>query len=188
MAQNAKSDKNVKEAFKSFLVRRGYKIEKWDPDENNKEQCPADVFASKNGELYLFEIKKTSKTNNYFGAATYTEWAAALGSFKGRYFFILAFENEGTFQFYKITPEAFMKYSTIPPFKIYFNIPFKIENGKIVFGSLNRDAGPIEMNDNVFEALKCDWQDLSGLKLENGHSYGDENDFEFIGSANVESF
>ena len=31
-------------------------------------------------------------------------------------------EEESEFRFVEYTPEEFMKYSTIPPFKVYFNI------------------------------------------------------------------
>ena len=185
MAQNAKSDKNVKESFKSFLVKKGYKIEKWDPDENNKEQCPADVFASKDGVFYLFEIKKTAQTTHYFGAATFTEWNAALNPpTNTRYFFVIAIEKsekgKKTYAYYKIAPQTFMHYSVIPPFKIYFNINYKFNNDKIESIKLTRKKGSIIMSENVMRLLTCAMCFLEEHKNKSTISYESKDDFELM--------
>lgn len=68
---NLKSDVNAKEAFAKLLTTRGY-------SEVKIVSSPADIIAVKNGVKYYFEIKFTSKQDNYFGAATLTEWTSAI--------------------------------------------------------------------------------------------------------------
>src|SRR5437773_12401683 len=41
---------------------------------------PADITATKGGETFYFEVKFTRQGASYFGAATLTEWDAALKS------------------------------------------------------------------------------------------------------------
>jgi hypothetical protein len=116
---NHKSDKKAKLAFKEFLTERNY---------TNIEivSTPVDVTAEKDGNKYFFEIKMTKNPNRYFGAATLTEWQQALETPK--YFrFVVAITNhaESEFVFKEFTPAEFMGYSTVPPFKINFNINLK---------------------------------------------------------------
>ena len=69
------------------------------------------------------KIKKTTKADNYFGAATLTEWAQAIKT-PDHYRFVIAKTDasEEEFSFVELTPAEMMEYSTIPPFKVYFNI------------------------------------------------------------------
>jgi hypothetical protein len=112
----SKSDKKAKEAYVKELVKQKYeKIE--------IVNFPSDIKAEKDGEVYYFEIKMTKKKVRYFGAATLTEWVQAFQT-PNNFKFVIAQtdEKEESFRFIEFTPEEFMKHSTIPPFKIYFNI------------------------------------------------------------------
>ena len=61
----------------------------------------------------------------YFGAATQTEWAQALKAPEHfRFVVAIADEADEHFRFIEYTPAEFMGFSTIPPFKVYFNIDF----------------------------------------------------------------
>ena len=112
----SKSDKKAKEAYVKVLAENEYK---------NIEiiNFPSDIKAEKKGEVYYFEIKMTKKKVRYFGAATLTEWVQAFQT-PNNFKFVIAQtdEKEESFRFIEFTPEEFMKHSTIPPFKIYFNI------------------------------------------------------------------
>ena len=66
-----KSDVDAKEAYSEYLKSQGYKDIKI-------ISSPSDISATKDGEIFYFEIKKTSRDDVYFGAATLTEWVAAL--------------------------------------------------------------------------------------------------------------
>lgn len=115
-----KSDKKAKESFVFELEKRGF---------SNIQivKEPSDIIAEKDGEKFFFEIKKTSVSGEYFGAATLTEWRAAYNNPKN-YFFVICQENGSRFHFTEYTPSEFEKFSTIPPFKIFFNIP--LDNGR----------------------------------------------------------
>ena len=108
-----KSDVDAKKAYSEYLISQGYK--------NIKIiSSPSDISAKKNGEVFYFEIKKTSNKEHYFGAATLTEWVGALEN-KSNYFFVVALSlGNQKWEFSEYTPEEFIKYSTIPPFKIFF--------------------------------------------------------------------
>ena len=115
--ENLKSDVDAKAAFILYLQQNGF--------ENAKViSTPCDISAEKNGEKWYFEIKMTNKNDVYFGAATMTEWEQAFKT--PNYFrFVIAIKNkelEGGFTFLQLTPQEMIKYSTIPPFKVYFNI------------------------------------------------------------------
>jgi hypothetical protein len=114
MAENLKSDVKAKEAFRDELLRRGF-------DTAVITGAPADITATKGNETYYFEIKFTNASNKYFGAATLTEWEAAL-HFEQRYCFVVAFLRDEDWVFHEYTPAEFMQMSYVPPFKIYFNV------------------------------------------------------------------
>ena len=80
-------------------------------------------MATKNGEVWYFEIKKTTREDVYFGAATETEWEQAFRDPK-HFRFVIAKtdEDETSFEFIEFTPEEFIKGCTIPPFKVYFDV------------------------------------------------------------------
>jgi hypothetical protein len=114
MAENLKSDVNAKEAFRDELLRRGYQTAV-------VTATPADITATKCGETYYFEIKFTKASAKYFGAATLTEWEAAL-RYEQRFWFVVAFVRDERWVFHEYTPAEFMQMSYIPPFKIFFNV------------------------------------------------------------------
>ena len=109
-----RTDVTAKQAFLEKLISEGYHAE-------IKAQ-PSDIIAEKDGETWYFEIKMTEKTDSCFGAATLTEWEQAFKT-PDRYRFVIAIKGENdTFAFREFTPAEFMQYSTIPPFKVYFNL------------------------------------------------------------------
>lgn len=112
---NKKSDVKAKAEFVKVLEDRGF--------EAMVVSSPADIMAVKDGQTWYYEIKMTKKTDNYFGAATLTEWKQAFAD-PEHFRFVVAKTNEeeSEFEFIEYTPEEFMSFSTIPPFKVYFNI------------------------------------------------------------------
>ena len=114
---NKKSDVAAKQAYVNKLNAEGFRAE--------IAKSPADIVAKKDGETWYFEIKMTHQEERYFGAATQTEWAQA---FKDpahfRFVVAIADETDERFRFLEYTPAEFMEFSTIPPFKVYFNIDF----------------------------------------------------------------
>ena len=63
----SKSDTLAKQTYINELLSQGF-------DTAVVKAEPADIVATKNGETWYFEIKMTSRTDTYFGAATLTEW------------------------------------------------------------------------------------------------------------------
>ncbi len=126
-----KSDKEAKKAFSVYLSRNGYVDVKVVKE-------PSDIIAYKDGVKYFFEIKKTSAGKEYFGAATLTEWRAAYAN-PGNYFFVVCQEVGDYFNFITYTPEEFEKFSTVPPFKVFFNISLDGDN-KVLSKRRNKTA------------------------------------------------
>ncbi len=113
---NKKSDVLAKQAFIHELETRGFQA--------RVTGAPADITATRDGETWYYEIKMTHRTDRYFGAATMTEWKQALkDSAHYRFVVVMADETDTVFEFKEYTVEEFMTYSTIPPFKVYFNVP-----------------------------------------------------------------
>ena len=114
---NKNSDVAAKQAYVSKLNAEGFQA--------RITGSPADITAEKDGETWYFEIKMTRHEDRYFGAATQTEWRQA---FKDpthfRFVVVIADEKDEHFRFLEYTPAEFMAFSTIPPFKVYFNIDF----------------------------------------------------------------
>ena len=112
-----KSDKNAKEAFVEYLTQRGY-------TEVQIVKAPSDIIAKKDGVQWYFEIKMTTHSDKYFGAATFTEWEQAFKT-PDTYRFVIAITSMSdptSFEFIELTPEEMMEHSTIPPCKVYFNL------------------------------------------------------------------
>ena len=92
---------------------------------------PADITAFKDGKQWFFEIKATKKQDSCFGAATFTEWEQAFKTPETfRFVIVKISEDESRFESLEFTPDEFMKYSSIPPIKVFFNINFKNMAGK----------------------------------------------------------
>ena len=114
---NTKSDVKAKATFIKHLQENGF--------QNAKViSSPSDIRAEKDGKEWFFEIKMTKRHDVYFGAATMTEWEQAFRT--PDYFrFVIAIADdahEHGFRFIEMTPAEMMQHSTIPPFKVYFNI------------------------------------------------------------------
>lgn len=139
---SSKSDKPAKQAFIEELLRRGYVNPR-------VTAAPADITAEREGQTHYFEIKFTRRTKWYFGAATLTEWKAALAN-ADRFRFVIAREIEGAWQFQEFTPEEFMELSSIPPFKIFFMVYFKSRR-KRAEGSKTR--GTVKLSREKLEEL-----------------------------------
>jgi hypothetical protein len=114
MGSNPKSDVDAKAAYVAHLLGNGFETAK-------VTGSPADITAIKGGETHFFEIKFTRQQKKYFGAATLTEWEAALNN-KDRFKFVIAFQREGNWEFHEYSPDQFMTFSYIPPFKVFFNV------------------------------------------------------------------
>ncbi len=110
-----KNDVPAKQAFIKKLLSEGFETAE-------VKAKPSDIVAQKDGETWYYEIKLTDKQDSCFGAATLTEWEQAFKT-PDRYRFVVAIRHtDGSFSFREFTPAEFMQYSTIPPFKVYFNI------------------------------------------------------------------
>lgn len=149
MAKNKKSDVAAKAAFIKVLESKGYRAE--------VKSAPADIVATRDGETWYYEIKKTSHHYKYFGTATLTEWKQALKT-PDRFRFVVAIANsdDTEFEFVEYTPQQFLEFSTIPPFKIFFNIDFSNKNCQRKSGSRAIRLIPeaLQMLDKCFEELK----------------------------------
>ena len=163
MGKNRNSDSAAKNAFEKLIEALGYTIE-------DVGDVSADIAAQIENCKVYFEIKMTKEDRQkgvIFGAATLTEWTAAMANPR-RYFFVLAIEKESEgYDFYVISPKDFMKYTYIPPFKVDFNIPYKKKSeGDIEFGEPGRQAGSyvISKKDNICKLQKV-WNYLDSLAL-----------------------
>ena len=104
----------------------------------------------------LEEIKKTSNKEHYFGAATLTEWVCALEN-KSNYFFVVALSlGNQKWEFTEYTPEEFIKYSTIPPFKIFFRVPIS-EKEK---SKKRRNISAVTVSEDKINKLKKVYDEL----------------------------
>ena len=110
-----KSDVAAKAAFKRHLEERGF-------EDVRVVSAPADIVAKRDGAIFYFELKLTAKTGGYFGAATITEWEAALNN-PSRFRFVVARQFDYAWHFREYSPEEFIQFSDIPPFKVYFRVP-----------------------------------------------------------------
>ena len=104
----------------------------------SKSKRYADIVAINNdGEEVYYEIKATKmkrdcynsirQKDKYFGAATLTEFNLAI-KHPDRYFFVLVIMDEDSpeemIDSVEYSVLELLSYSTIPPFKINFNIPY----------------------------------------------------------------
>ena len=118
-----KSDVPAKQVFIEHLKNLGFV-------EPQIMAQPADIMAKKGDETWYFEIKMTERKQgeSYFGAATLTEWEQAFKTPETFRFVIARKIGDGEFEFKCYKPEDFMEYSTIPPFKIFFNVKLSDDN------------------------------------------------------------
>lgn len=117
------TDKYAKYVFCKYLEDKGYKDIKI-------INTPVDISARLGNETWWFELKKTSKTDKCFGATTLTELEKAQEHLAYFRFVIAQSENNDekctSFIFYELSLEQMIAYGrmSIPPFKVYFNLPF----------------------------------------------------------------
>lgn len=149
-----RNDAKANEAFINELQSEGYEI--------IDRHHPVDITAKKDGKTYYFEIKKTSKSNRMFGAATFTEWEQAL-KHPDHFWFVIAKElNENEYEFIRVSPATFMEYSTIPPIKVYFNININELVGE-ADKKPQRHRSAIKMSQEKFEILSDAYEKCKGL-------------------------
>ena len=150
-----KSDIRAKEAFRQHLVEnQGY-------DTAEIVSAPADIIAVKDNETWYFEIKKTTK-RKYFGAATETEWKQAFAD-PDHYRFVVALtdENEEHFEWFIYTPMELLQVSTIPPFKINFNINLDIPVSE---QKCSRKDTTIALSESIFHAISSTFERIRTRK------------------------
>lgn len=84
-------------------------------------------------------------------------WRAAYAN-PDTYFFVVCKENGDKFDFIRYSPEEFEKFSTIPPFKIFFNVPLdgaqKTRNGRKAISAVRLSEEKLRILDEVFSGLK----------------------------------
>ena len=146
---NIKSDLDAKTAFCKYLENNGFTTE--------IRQAPADIRAVKDGQEWFFEIKKTSQDKDYFGAATSTEWEQAFKDPDHYRFVIARKQSDDSFQFIELTPDQLMEYSTIPPFKVFFNVPLNGEKKKS-----SRSSRALRLSKEAFESLNDTYKRWKG--------------------------
>lgn len=99
------------------------------------------------------------RNTKYFGAATLTEWnVARLCS--NRYTFVLVIMDtdnpEEMIDSFEYSIEDLLFYSTIPPFKINFNIPFrKPDSPHPTFKSSSRSVHAVGDSEHMFNRLNA---------------------------------
>ena len=145
-----KNDDPAKQAFiKKLTEEMGY-------EKAEVKAQPADIIAEKDGVTWYYEIKLTDDAVRCFGAATQTEWRQALLT-PETYRFVIAIRKPGqTFDFRIFTPAEFMEYSTVPPFKVYFNI--SLDESKPKKRSKNRTA--IKLTPEIFNRIDQVFQEI----------------------------
>ncbi|MBR4844875.1 MAG: hypothetical protein IKU98_00465 [Bacteroidaceae bacterium] len=139
-----KSDKDAKAAFVQHLEENGF-------TDVQIVKAPSDIIAKKDGVQWYFEIKMTTHCDKYFGAATFTEWEQAFNT-PDTYRFVIAIKNAIGFEFIELTPEEMMKYSTIPPCKVYFNLDIPAIKGQTTVKKRmsNRESKTIKLTPESF--------------------------------------
>ena len=150
-----KSDIRAKKAFCKHLVEnQGF-------DTAEIVSAPADIKAVKDNETWYFEIKKTTK-RKYFGAATETEWKQAFAD-PDHYRFVVALtdENEEHFEWFVYTPMELLQVSTIPPFKINFNINLDIPVSE---QKCSRRGTTIALSESIFHAISSTFERIRTRK------------------------
>ena len=142
-----KSDKDAKAAFVQHLEEKGF-------TDVQIVKAPSDIIAMKDGVQWYFEIKMTTHSDKYFGAATFTEWEQAFNT-PDTYRFVVAIKDANHpigFEFIELTPEEMMKYSTIPPCKVYFNLDIPAIKGQTTVKKRmsNRESKAIKLTPESF--------------------------------------
>ena len=81
------------------------------------------IIEDKKGNTWYFEIKQSNWPNGkFFDAATLTQWYTWYTNQERYYFVFITGKYKNKRQFTFVRASELMEHSTIPPFKIYFNI------------------------------------------------------------------
>ena len=148
---NSKSDVAAKLAYVDKLAAAGFAAK--------VVRSPADIVAEKDGAIWYFEIKMTRHKDRYFGAATLTEWRQALKDPK-HFRFVVAIEDNGSFEFIEYTPSQFMRFSSVPPFKVNFNIDFNKTTTSDCAATIGRTKGAVPLTFDNFCAMDVCYNNL----------------------------
>lgn len=150
----SRSDKYAIEKCIKWLKRKKYTKVK-------KISHPTDIEAYKGDIHYFIELKMTTtKKPVYFGATSITEWID--DSKKEKLLFVIAKSKDGTngpktkFKFHQCTPEHFLMVSTVPPFKINFNISLsnKAKNNDVTKENKSPKSSAIHPDAKLISSLK----------------------------------
>lgn len=156
-------EERAKKALAAYLEKEGY-------TDVLVTSSPCDMIAVKDERNWFFELKTTTKNDKYFGAATETEWAQALETPETFRFVVVIEDNEGM-KFKMFEPNDFMKYSSIPPFKVYFNLDLSNENNEswkvleatdkeVKRNSISRQKNGIGMSKDNFYKIHGEFDEL----------------------------
>jgi hypothetical protein len=152
VSENLKSDVEAKHAFQEVLQREGYSAVQI-------SASPTDITAKKDGVRWLFEVKFTRAETHCFGAATLTEWAAAAEDAE-HFRFVIAYKKADGWRFDRYSPDEFMAFSSVPPFKIYFNVPI----GKKPAAIRTRLSKRIYLTKSRLKLLSRQFEELRALE------------------------
>ncbi|MBP5307746.1 MAG: DUF3883 domain-containing protein [Clostridia bacterium] len=144
---NKKNDSIAKKAYVEELKKKGF-------SNIRITSAPADICAEKDGYTYYFEIKMTRQPKKYFGAATLTEWEQAIKD-PEHYRFVVALQSEDDLitRFIEFEPDEFMKYSSIPPFKIFFNLDLQAQDNSRKDDSIRVTKDKIEQMVDFYKKI-----------------------------------
>ena len=158
------SDKTCKDKIESFLSKLDTNISKNGAcvsckDISTKADCESAGIDYKILRKKLKEIFGDDECYLIFGAATLTEWRAAYLNSQN-YFFVICQENGDEFHFTEYSPEEFEQFSTIPPFKIFFNIPLdkgaKVKSKRNNKTAIQLTKDRLSRLDQIFQEFKND--------------------------------
>lgn len=82
-----------------------------------------ECIVNEKGETHYYKIKATAQEETYFGAIPLTAWKVAAEK-PDNFTFVIAIYNSKTdrFKFIRKSPEELLAVSSVPPFKIDFNL------------------------------------------------------------------
>ena len=142
----------AKEKFEKWCASHKYQTNL----QGGKKDGADAIAKDENGNIHYFVLKTTEKkkTKKYFGAITLTKWQCYLEH--KDFFHILVFddkikENDGVVEY---SAEELMRESTIPPFKINFNIDYKKEKNEKATKSVRLTEERLHTLVKMFNELK----------------------------------
>ena len=149
-----KQDIPAKQAFIEKLLAEGY-------EKAEVKAQPADIIAVRDGVTWYYEIKLTDHEDKCFGAATLTEWEQAFKTPETYRFVIAIRKPDQSFDFRIFTPAEFMQFSTIPPFKVYFNIDLD----RLQPRKKKKNQGAISLTEENFQKMNALFKEMKEKRL-----------------------